>query len=515
MARSHPRGSGGIKAFDKLISDPWQQRPKINKLEGLPGPGDETLVLLGTDPTSWGAAPAALDCVHFSDRVFEFAGTYPNALRGYWRLGDGAFGPYADSKGVSTWANAPMERVNNSVDMSDVADGSGALGDDDDGAVQFNLATGALTSDWLSAPNTWGTGASNPFQVSVASALTVAGWVKPSASASAFDGGIFSMAAYTGLNNGYTLGVNWPTRTVFYWRQGTRLNGPVLTADEWAYIVAVHDATSDRLYVNGSLVATGASIDPSPTTNISPDIGLWNHSAGTTPGIGVLYGAVDEVQVWGVALTPTEIVQLYSSGLPCTFGGHVIEDEGVPLPQRANLNFVGAGVTATDAGGETVVTIPGSSGAIQFDTDPQSGGYLLIDTVGTLPSGVGSGFGIVFRPSDGFIVYTTSSIFLEGDSGISLTAPSGNIGITAAGTGKNVTLTSDNVYFATGAGQMDFAAGGASNILLWAYTGQIKVILASTKQFTIYKSNTTTKLFEVRDDNSVHIKSGETVQADL
>ena len=44
-----------------------------------------------------------------------------------------------------------------------------------------------------------------------------------------------------------------------------------------------------------------------------------------------------------------------------TGGGHTIEDEGTPLAQRDDLNFVGAGVTVTDAGGKTVVTIPGGS----------------------------------------------------------------------------------------------------------------------------------------------------------
>lgn len=43
-------------------------------------------------------------------------------------------------------------------------------------------------------------------------------------------------------------------------------------------------------------------------------------------------------------------------------GGHVIEDEGTPLTQRADLNFVGAGVTAADVGGKTVVTIPAVAG---------------------------------------------------------------------------------------------------------------------------------------------------------
>lgn len=43
-------------------------------------------------------------------------------------------------------------------------------------------------------------------------------------------------------------------------------------------------------------------------------------------------------------------------------GGHIIEDEGVPLPQRSVLNFTGSGVTVSDSGGKTVVNIPGGGG---------------------------------------------------------------------------------------------------------------------------------------------------------
>lgn len=44
-----------------------------------------------------------------------------------------------------------------------------------------------------------------------------------------------------------------------------------------------------------------------------------------------------------------------------------VEDEGVAVAQRATLNFTGAGVTVTDAGGKTVVTIPGGAvGAISW-----------------------------------------------------------------------------------------------------------------------------------------------------
>lgn len=52
-----------------------------------------------------------------------------------------------------------------------------------------------------------------------------------------------------------------------------------------------------------------------------------------------------------------------------TGGGHTIQDEGTPLTQRTNLNFVGTGVTVTDDAGNdaTVVTISTGSGVSDGD----------------------------------------------------------------------------------------------------------------------------------------------------
>jgi hypothetical protein len=54
----------------------------------------------------------------------------------------------------------------------------------------------------------------------------------------------------------------------------------------------------------------------------------------------------------------------WEAGAGGTGGGHTIQDEGTPLTQRTNLNFVGAGVTVTDDAGNdaTVVTINGGAG---------------------------------------------------------------------------------------------------------------------------------------------------------
>jgi hypothetical protein len=65
-------------------------------------------------------------------------------------------------------------------------------------------------------------------------------------------------------------------------------------------------------------------------------------------------------------------------------GGHTIQDEGTPLTQRTALNFVGAGVTATDTAGVTVVTIPGGGGATRWEilTDGSLDGFIWAESAG-------------------------------------------------------------------------------------------------------------------------------------
>ena len=63
---------------------------------------------------------------------------------------------------------------------------------------------------------------------------------------------------------------------------------------------------------------------------------------------------------------PWEIAAGGGDGEPGT-GGHIIQDEGVELPAQPALNFVGAGVTATDSVGATVITIPGGAGTVILD----------------------------------------------------------------------------------------------------------------------------------------------------
>lgn len=79
---------------------------------------------------------------------------------------------------------------------------------------------------------------------------------------------------------------------------------------------------------------------------------------------GIALPQQDALNFVGAGVTVTDsggktVVTIPGGGVG---GGHVIEDEGVALPQQTTMNFVGAGVTVTDAGGKTVVTIPGGGG---------------------------------------------------------------------------------------------------------------------------------------------------------
>jgi len=68
------------------------------------------------------------------------------------------------------------------------------------------------------------------------------------------------------------------------------------------------------------------------------------------------------------------------AGTGASVDGHLIKDEGIALPQRASIDFVGAGVTVTNEAGGTQVEIPGASLPDGDYTDVQvSGGGTVFE----------------------------------------------------------------------------------------------------------------------------------------
>jgi hypothetical protein len=81
--------------------------------------------------------------------------------------------------------------------------------------------------------------------------------------------------------------------------------------------------------------------------------------------------------------------------------GHAIKDEGVALPQRANLDFVGGGVTVSDTPEATRVTIPNDHGGQTGLLDDDHPQYMLRADVRTQNILINGGFDLAQRQAPG------------------------------------------------------------------------------------------------------------------
>jgi hypothetical protein len=76
-------------------------------------------------------------------------------------------------------------------------------------------------------------------------------------------------------------------------------------------------------------------------------------------------------------------------------GYNTVEDEGTPLTQRSTIDFQGAGVSAVDTGGVTVVTIPGGGSGVDVeDEGTPVGTFAILNFVGAGVTATDGGGGV-------------------------------------------------------------------------------------------------------------------------
>ena len=144
---------------------------------------------------------------------------------------------------------------------------------------------------------------------------------------------------------------------------------------------------------------------------------MANKKISELPAAGALTGAELAEAVQGgvnVQTTLTAIAALGGGG-----GGHVIEDEGTPLPQRTKLNFVGSGVTVTDDSGDnaTVVTITGGGGGGAVDSVNGQTGVVSIDLQSVTDEGNVTNNAIQVSGLANFDTATSTALYNYGSSG--------------------------------------------------------------------------------------------------
>jgi hypothetical protein len=101
-----------------------------------------------------------------------------------------------------------------------------------------------------------------------------------------------------------------------------------------------------------------------------PKVGLVDPRTGTISREWYLF-LLRDFERGGVMAGDIAALDARTDALEARPIAHTIEDEGVQLAQRTTLNFAGSGVTVTDAGGKTLVTIPGGGGQspVQFQDE--------------------------------------------------------------------------------------------------------------------------------------------------
>jgi hypothetical protein len=90
-----------------------------------------------------------------------------------------------------------------------------------------------------------------------------------------------------------------------------------------------------------------------------------------------------------------------------------VQEEGVNLPQRSTIDFQGAGVTASDNGIKTIVTIPSFPPSTNYGLFAQTSDSLSASGV-IEQSIIGSGVGTLTVPANGFSIGDSFQASLDG-----------------------------------------------------------------------------------------------------
>jgi hypothetical protein len=200
---------------------------------------------------------------------------------------------------------------------------------------------------------------------------------------------------------------------------GTQIYTRTVVKDESSLIPSNNVINFTGAGVSVSNVGGEATViipGPGPSTGLNYQ-GLWDATA-NNPALTSSVGTAGDFYIVSTAgttnlngITDWQVSDwaIFEGGVWQKIDNHdipaynTVKEESTTLPQRSTLKFTGTGVTASDAGGETVVTIPGNVPATTY------GLYSQIANSATLINGsqgslIGTGVGTLSVPPNGFSV---------------------------------------------------------------------------------------------------------------
>src|SRR5712691_4763711 len=246
---------------------------------------------LGTATPSQGSCTPSGQTVNCALGAVEVGGPTTQVLTdrpsGFWRLGDAA--------GSSSAADSSGNGLTGAVDPGVAFAQLGAIGGD-------TAATFGGSGPAVVVP-------ASPL-LDFSSTVSVEAWVRPTAAGQ--NGGILEKTLNGWVNSQYMLlleagVVKFRVRNTA--NALTPVDGPVLPINTWSHIVGTLDGTPLRLYVNGALAASAASVGPLNSGSGPTSIGRLGQN------LYPFQGSLDEVAVFPVALSSDRVRAHYVGGL--------------------------------------------------------------------------------------------------------------------------------------------------------------------------------------------------------
>ena len=244
--------------------------------------------------------------------------------------------------------------------------------------------------------------------------------------------GAKTFGAATQFNSSVTVGVDDAGYDVIFYGNAASAN-------------ATWDASADDLIFSGAaglIVPDGQlTLGATAVTSTAAELNILDGVTSTAAEINLLDALDRGSIIYGNASSVTTVLGQGGAGTVLTSdgddiswaaatGGHTIQEEGSGLTQRTKLNFVGAGVTATDGGGvadSTIVTVSatGASMPLVREADGSS------DPIALASAAVGDSLVSDTSPQLGGNLDVLAR-------SITTTTTNGDIAITPHGTGKVV-----------------------------------------------------------------------------
>lgn len=382
----------------------------------------------------------------------------------YWRLGESSGTTAADSSGNSrsaTYTNSPTLGATGLL----TSDSNTAMG------VTSNTGSCASVADaaWMNV-----------------SSITVECLVNLSSTTDSLNGD----AVVSRLTNLDWVLLRSPSGTweASVWNNsGTRFNaiGGAVTVGATYHLAMTFNGTSLILYVNGSAAATTAVSGTVATLSAPIEVGRYSAANSTTPS-----GVIDEVAVYGTALSSTRIAAHYTAATT----------SGTAASGTGSLSLSGLGSAATSDSGTGALSLSASgsdaaaasaSGSLSLSGSGTSGGILPASGSGSLAFSASGGVAAATAGSAALIQLAAGGAAgdTSGTGSISLSGSGGATSSMSASGSGSLTLSLVQSAPVSSAAALVLSGGGVALVLYRTDTSNafdgLDVLLTATVTFPV------------------------------